>query len=43
MVTSYVPDAGDIVVLDFDPQVGREQVKHQRARPVLKSAQMVPY
>jgi hypothetical protein len=25
MVTPYVPEAGDIVMLDFDPQVGREQ------------------
>lgn len=32
MVTSYVPDAGDIVFLDFDPQVGREQA---RRRPAL--------
>ena len=29
---SYVPDAGDIVFLDFDPQVGREQA---RRRPAL--------
>jgi mRNA interferase MazF len=32
MVSSYVPDAGDIVFLDFDPQVGREQA---RRRPAL--------
>ena len=34
MVTSYVPEAGDIVVLDFDPQVGREQAtkEHQFRR-----------
>jgi mRNA-degrading endonuclease toxin of MazEF toxin-antitoxin module len=25
MVTPYVPDTGDIVFMDFDPQVGREQ------------------
>jgi mRNA interferase MazF len=31
MVTSYVPEAGDIVVLDFDPQVGREQAKRRPA------------
>ena len=31
MVASYVPDAGDIVVLDFDPQVGREQAKRRPA------------
>jgi mRNA interferase MazF len=32
MVTSYVPEAGDIVMLDFDPQIGREQA---RRRPAL--------
>jgi mRNA interferase MazF len=31
MVTSYVPDAGDIVMMDFDPQVGREQAKRRPA------------
>jgi mRNA interferase MazF len=31
MVTSYVPDAGDIVFMDFDPQVGREQAKRRPA------------
>ncbi len=31
MVTSYVPAAGDVVVLDFDPQVGREQAKRRPA------------
>jgi mRNA interferase MazF len=31
MVTSYVPDAGDIVFLDFDPQVGREKAKRRPA------------
>lgn len=31
MVTSYVPDAGDIIMLDFDPQVGREQAKRRPA------------
>jgi len=25
MVTTYVPEAGDIVFIDFDPQVGHEQ------------------
>jgi mRNA interferase MazF len=29
MVARYVPDAGDIVWLDFDPQAGREQA-HRR-------------
>jgi len=32
MVARYVPDAGDIVWLDFDPQAGREQA---RRRPAL--------
>ncbi|WP_192482892.1 MULTISPECIES: endoribonuclease MazF [Cysteiniphilum] len=27
----YVPDAGDIVWLDFDPQAGREQKGHRPA------------
>jgi mRNA interferase MazF len=31
MVTSYIPEAGDIVILDFDPQVGREQAKRRPA------------
>jgi mRNA interferase MazF len=31
MVTGYVPDAGDIVFLDFDPQIGREQAKRRPA------------
>ena len=31
MVTLYVPEAGDIVMLDFDPQVGREQAKRRPA------------
>lgn len=32
MVAAYVPEAGDIVFLDFDPQIGREQA---RRRPAL--------
>lgn len=28
---AYVPDAGDIVWIDFDPQAGREQAKHRPA------------
>jgi mRNA interferase MazF len=32
MVASYVPDAGDLVWLDFDQQAGREQ---GRRRPAL--------
>src|ERR1700719_994340 len=31
MVTSYVPDAGDIVMMDFDAEVGREQAKRRPA------------
>ena len=31
MVTRYVPRAGDIVWLDFDPQAGREQAKRRPA------------
>lgn len=31
MVTSYVPEAGDIVFMDFDPQIGREQAKRRPA------------
>jgi mRNA interferase MazF len=31
MVTPYVPKAGDIVMMDFDPQVGREQAKRRPA------------
>ena len=27
----YVPDAGDIVWIDFDPQAGHEQAKHRPA------------
>ena len=29
MVASYVPEAGDVVWLDFDPQAGREQAKRR--------------
>ena len=32
MVAGYVPDRGDLVWLDFDPQSGREQAK---TRPAL--------
>ena len=32
MVTSHVPDAGDIIWLDFDPQAGRE---HSKRRPAM--------
>jgi mRNA interferase MazF len=30
-VTPYVPEAGDIVMMDFDPQVVREQTKRRPA------------
>ncbi|MBU6267394.1 MAG: endoribonuclease MazF [Sphingomonadales bacterium] len=31
MVNAYVPDAGDIVWLHFDPQAGHEQTGHRPA------------
>lgn len=31
MVTRYVPRAGDVVWIDFDPQAGREQAKRRPA------------
>lgn len=31
MVARYVPEAGDIALLDFDPQLGREQAKRRPA------------
>ena len=31
MPLAYVPDAGDIVWINFDPQVGHEQAKHRPA------------
>ena len=31
MVTAYVPEAGDIVFIDFDPKVGHEQAKRRPA------------
>jgi mRNA interferase MazF len=31
MVQSYVPDAGDIVWISFDPQTGHEQAGHRPA------------
>jgi mRNA interferase MazF len=31
MVASYVPESGDLVWLDFDPQAGREQGKRRPA------------
>lgn len=31
MVAAYIPDAGDLVWLDFDPQAGREQAGRRPA------------
>ncbi|MGH7024036.1 MAG: endoribonuclease MazF [Caulobacteraceae bacterium] len=31
MPAPYVPDAGDIVWIDFDPQAGHEQARHRPA------------
>lgn len=31
MVAAYIPDAGDIVWLNFDPQAGHEQAGHRPA------------
>jgi mRNA interferase MazF len=31
MVAPYVPEAGDIVWMDFDPQIGRAQAKRRPA------------
>jgi mRNA interferase MazF len=31
MVTPYVPEAGDVMMMDFDLQVGREQAKRRPA------------
>jgi len=31
MVITYVPEAGDIVMMDFAPRVGREQAKRRPA------------
>lgn len=31
MVSPYVPEAGDIIFLNFDPQLGREQAKRRPA------------
>lgn len=38
MVKPYVPDAGDIVWLDFDPQAGREQGRRRPALVLTDSA-----
>jgi mRNA interferase MazF len=31
VVSSYVPEAGDIVMMEFDPQMGRERAKRRPA------------
>lgn len=31
MPAAYVPDAGDIIWIDFDPQAGHEQARHRPA------------
>lgn len=31
MVAPYVPEAGEIVMMDFDPQIGRRQAKRRPA------------
>jgi len=38
VVRSYVPDAGDIVWLSFDPQAGHEQAGHRPAVVLSPSA-----
>ena len=38
MARSYVPDAGDIVWLSFDPQAGHEQAGHRPAVVLSPSA-----
>ena len=35
---AYIPDTGDIVWLNFDPQAGREQAKHRPAVVLSPSA-----
>src|ERR1700731_3960936 len=38
MVARYVPRAGDIVWIDFDPQAGREQAKRRPALVVTEQS-----
>jgi mRNA interferase MazF len=38
MVARYVPRAGDIIWLDFDPQTGREQAKRRPALVVTEAS-----
>ena len=38
MARAYVPDAGDVVWLEFDPQAGHEQAGHRSALVMSPSA-----
>jgi mRNA interferase MazF len=38
MVARYVPGAGDIIWIDFDPQAGREQAKRRPALVVTEQS-----
>ena len=38
MVTRYVPRAGDLIWIDFDPQLGREQAKRRPALVVTEES-----
>ncbi len=38
MVTRYIPRAGDIIWIDFDPQAGREQAKRRPALVVTEQS-----
>lgn len=38
MVAKYVPRAGDVVWIDFDPQAGREQAKRRPALVITEEA-----
>lgn len=38
MVAGYVPRAGDLICLDFDPQAGREEAKRRPALVVTEQA-----
>jgi len=45
MPPAYVPDAGDIVWINFDPQAGHEQAGHRPAvvlSPAAYTPEMVP-
>lgn len=38
MVARYIPRAGDLIWLDFDPQAGREQAKRRPALVITEQA-----